>query len=368
MADLPEAPPPSPPRSCHHPRPDLPDLPCTLRHTLLGHTRAVAAVRFSPCGSFLASASADGTARVWDASTGKSLRTLSGHSAGLSDVCWSPDGALLATASDDLTLRVWDAATGRLVHELSSHTHWVACCAWSASGTMLASGAYDESAVVWDAASGRALRATPAHSDPVVSLAFDGARAAPCLATGSFDGLIRLWSAATGRCMATLMDCDCSPVSCVRFAPNGGFLLGARLDSQIALWDCRAKKPVRRFRGHANDSYCVQACFATAPWLLGGAEEPSLEQQAAAQCVLAGSEDHHAYLWAVNGGEGEWGRLLGVLRGREGADSPGDGHCDVVLCVDADPVHWGRLATGGHERDCTIKIWDVDRDRCPAEE
>lgn len=49
-------------------------------HTLTGHTRAVSSVRFSHSGASLASASADGTARVWDADTGSCLHVLQGHS------------------------------------------------------------------------------------------------------------------------------------------------------------------------------------------------------------------------------------------------------------------------------------------------
>jgi WD domain, G-beta repeat len=47
----------------------------------------------------------DGTARIWDATTGDST-VLTGHTGPVSGVVWSPDGTRLATASADGTVRV----------------------------------------------------------------------------------------------------------------------------------------------------------------------------------------------------------------------------------------------------------------------
>ena len=61
-------------------RDDLPTMSSyQLLHRLAGHSRAVASVRFSRKGSLLASASADKTAKLWDAQTGRLLHTLEGH-------------------------------------------------------------------------------------------------------------------------------------------------------------------------------------------------------------------------------------------------------------------------------------------------
>ena len=77
-------------------------------------TRAVfTSVAFSPDGKRLATASADQTAKVWDAESGKELLTLRGHSDTVNGVAFSPDGKRLATASDDQTAKVWDAESGK---------------------------------------------------------------------------------------------------------------------------------------------------------------------------------------------------------------------------------------------------------------
>ena len=51
-------------------------------------------------------------ARIWDALTGATLMTLKGHAGTVNGCAFSPDGTLLATASDDGTVKIWLLATG----------------------------------------------------------------------------------------------------------------------------------------------------------------------------------------------------------------------------------------------------------------
>jgi WD40 repeat protein len=67
----------------------------------------VYSVTFSPDGKTLATASADGTARLWDVQTGQELRRFVGHEKGVEDVTFSPDGKTIATVSDDGAARLW---------------------------------------------------------------------------------------------------------------------------------------------------------------------------------------------------------------------------------------------------------------------
>jgi WD40 repeat protein len=55
-------------------------------------------------------ASHDGTARIWDARTGRQLAILEGHFRGVRSAAFSPDGSRIVTASFDGTARIWDAA------------------------------------------------------------------------------------------------------------------------------------------------------------------------------------------------------------------------------------------------------------------
>jgi WD40 repeat protein len=74
---------------------------------------------FSPSGKLVLTADHDGTARIWDIATGRQLRAVFEPTGQPINAAWfSPDGNLLVTASDDGTARIWDAGTGRLLHTL----------------------------------------------------------------------------------------------------------------------------------------------------------------------------------------------------------------------------------------------------------
>jgi len=72
-------------------------------------------IAWSPDGSLMATAQADGSIRLWDPTTGKLLRTLTGHESYVTAVAFSADGKLLASASDDRTVRLWDMRGPRLL-------------------------------------------------------------------------------------------------------------------------------------------------------------------------------------------------------------------------------------------------------------
>lgn len=58
--------------------------------TLSGHGNSVTSAEFSAEGAWVVTGSYDGTAKIWDSTTGEMLRTLKGHSDPLRSVCFSP--------------------------------------------------------------------------------------------------------------------------------------------------------------------------------------------------------------------------------------------------------------------------------------
>ena len=79
-----------------------------LLRTLVGHSKAVTSVAFSPNGKTLVSGSGDHTIRLWNVQDGRCLASFEGHSRGVNAVAFSPDGKRIASASTDGSVRVWE--------------------------------------------------------------------------------------------------------------------------------------------------------------------------------------------------------------------------------------------------------------------
>ncbi len=187
-------------------------------NTLGGHVNWVRAVSFSPDGKLLATASGDNTVKLWDASTGKEIKTLTGHTNSVNGVSFSPDGKLLATASGDNTVKLWDASTGKEIKTLTGHTNWVNGVSFSPDGKLLATASGDNTVKLWDLSTGKVIKMLTEHTNSVNGVSFspDG----KLLATTSGDNTVKLWDASTGKEIKTLTG-HTNSVNGVSFSPDG---------------------------------------------------------------------------------------------------------------------------------------------------
>jgi WD40 repeat protein len=88
-------------------------------YVLKGHEDSIFALAFSPRGDLLASASGDGTVRVWSVPSGPCVATLDQGSSARS-VAFSPDGAHLATGGTKGPVRLWSTSTWKPESALES--------------------------------------------------------------------------------------------------------------------------------------------------------------------------------------------------------------------------------------------------------
>ena len=86
----------------------------------------VTAIAFSPDGRFVATASYDRAARVWD-TTSRQERVFN-HGGVVRAVGFSPDGLALATGSDDRAARIWNVTTGEVRELQGASRHCQGSC------------------------------------------------------------------------------------------------------------------------------------------------------------------------------------------------------------------------------------------------
>ena len=99
---------------------------------------------WSSDGRWVAAGSELRRVRVYETTMGAQVAELRGHGGCAWCVCWSPDARFLASASFDGTVRVWDSkANWSCVRVLENHRTSVRTVAWSPDGRHLASGSMD---------------------------------------------------------------------------------------------------------------------------------------------------------------------------------------------------------------------------------
>lgn len=162
-----------------------------LRWKLADFDAPIYSVRFNPDGQTIAVGGRN-YGRIVDASTGKTLTVLHGLIGETLDLTYSKTGDVFATASNDGTAKIWDSRTGQLRCNLSGHRLGLNAVHFSADQDYLLVASGDGTATVWHVPSCQLSQTLVGHEKTILEAAFSPDNRS--IATVSRDNTARVWN------------------------------------------------------------------------------------------------------------------------------------------------------------------------------
>lgn len=222
-----------------------------------GNFGKVYALALSRDGRWLAAGgrfkSADNEIRLYDFSSGTLAALLKGHGDLVFKLTFSPDGRYLLSGSADGTAILWDVDTRQPEHRLAGHREAVTAVGFTPDGARAVTGSLDHELRIWRVRDGAEIARMIGHGEQVNALAVgrDGT-----IASGDFRGEIRLWDGWTGQFLKTLARQD-NMVGSLSFGPDGTKLLsttgtGGR---DCHVYDIASGREIVTYRSHDNSVF-----------------------------------------------------------------------------------------------------------------
>ncbi len=292
---------------------DLPEI-----FVQLGHSERITQIEYTPDGKYIVSAGDDKILKIWDAVTGRELRTLSGHtsesihfailpglksiiSGGLEnrlyiwdfesgillrtidlrpnsscvyDISVSPDGQFAAVAiyaqdTEDNRIEIYHIQTGTMTRSLSGYQDMIRSVRFSPDGKYIAGGgggwenfenepSKDNSICIWDIKKGHITRQFNGHRHRVNSVRFsdDGKR----IISASLDSTVRIWNMQAGKAEKEFF--ARSAVNDAAFAPDGKHMICAGDQDEIRIWDLITDRDITAVRGEESFDSFISLSFS----------------------------------------------------------------------------------------------------------
>ncbi|MEM9087929.1 MAG: hypothetical protein AAGC93_04210 [Cyanobacteria bacterium P01_F01_bin.53] len=330
-----------------------------LLHTLTGHHAGVLDVKFSADGQYLASASLDHTIRLWT-TTGDFIRAIDTVAASVTSVCFSPpslkslasDGSekpLLAATYSDTIVRLW-SFEGELVRTFEGHEDWARAVAFSPDGTKLVTGSEDQTVRLWstqgspdDPTKGTLLHSMTGHQGWVrtVDLSPDG----NTIISAGDANTLRLWYT-DGRKKKTLYGHE-DWVRTVAFSPDGTRIASGGDDQTIKIWGSE---------GTIQQTFNQRSSVHSLAWSADG------------QSVVSGGDDDQVHIWRLAGPPEPIGKgHSGIVWSARWQKRPNKTSSKKIVSAGGDNTlhlwneHGEQLATWeGHQRGVHSVDWSPD--------
>lgn len=164
----------------------------------LRHAREINAVAFSPDGQRLATASSDGTIKIWDLGNGHELLAYTGHTDKVRSLAWSNDGASIVSAGMEKNIKIWDPATGKDRLSIPAVGEFVSSVILSRDGKHLLTGQFNvpgnppNGLFVYESATGKLVREVRDFQAKIstLTMSHDG----NLVAVGDDNGNVRMFA------------------------------------------------------------------------------------------------------------------------------------------------------------------------------
>jgi len=219
------------------------------------HDGRVWSTAVAPDGASVASASADGTVRIWAIPERKPVATLGTIGKAAYAAAFSRNGRLLATGGRDRVLRLWDTTTWEPLGDRPGHTATVLAACFVGDQETLVTAAADGTIRIWDGGAETPSRVLPGHTDRVFSVA--AAPEGDRVASAGEDGFVRLWDIRSGAELMALR--HPFRVNGVAWLDDGTRVATACADGVVRVWTVADGTEIRHLRGHTGSVWSLAA-------------------------------------------------------------------------------------------------------------
>jgi WD40 repeat protein len=325
----------------------------SFRRTMSSHTQPINAL-LAVNNSVLASASSDGTVKLWSMSDKVELmRTLTAHSGSVNCLALLSNGADFASGGADSLVHIWDLRNLSVRISLRRHTLAITALLSLSSKGLLASASLDNDIMFWNVTDGSFKQRLVGNTLGMSALLLLPSGE---MASGGHRSDIQIWNIELYQLVKTLSTNN-KRVMCLSLAPQASFA-SASDDDTITIWSSSyainktisgaGKYFVGLPSGHfaiADNSGRIRIIDPRTPLnnliqTLGGHASQVNALITLPDAHLASASADKIFIWSVHSGD-----LKRVI-----ANQGGTVHCLLLL-------HSGELASG-ESFDNRMKIWD----------